>query len=196
MRILVLNYEFPPVGGGGGRVAEDICRVLVSWDHNIRVQTAHVKGLPKVEERDGYKIYRSPSLRQRADTCTVWEMGAFIIMNLLPSMRHAMTWKPDVLHVHFAVPTGVLGWLINLVTGIPYVLTAHLGDVPGGVPEQTDHIFRLIKPLTVPIWQRAAAVTAVSEYIRKLALQSYDVPIEIIHNGIQNPSNIVSHHAS
>lgn len=184
MRILVLNYEFPPVGGGGGRVAEDICRVLAKRGHSIRVQTSHVKGLPKVEERDGYRIYRSPSLRRRADTCTFWEMGTFLAMNLLPSMRHAVTWKPDVIHVHFAVPTGVLGWLINLATGIPYVLTAHLGDVPGGVPEQTDRIFRIIKPLTVPIWQRAATVTAVSEYIRKLALESYDVPIETIHNGI------------
>ena len=198
MRILVLNYEFPPVGGGGGRVAEDICRVLAKRGHNIRVQTAHVKGLPRVEERDGYAIYRTPSLRRRADRCTFWEMGTFVVMNLLPSMRHAVTWKPDVVHAHFAVPTGVLGWIINLATGIPYVLTTHLGDVPGGVPEHTDRIFRVVKPLTVPIWQRAAAVTAVSEYIWKLALQSYDVPIETIHNGIDlskcKQSPLLPHH--
>lgn len=195
MRILVLNYEFPPVGGGGGRVAEDVCRFLAKRGHTIRVQTAYIKGLPKIEERDGYTIYRSFSFRQRADTCTVWEMGAFVIMNLLPSMRHTLIWKPDVIHVHFAVPTGVISWLINRITGIPYVLTVHLGDVPGGVPEQTDHLFRIIKPLTVPIWRYAAAVTAVSDYIRRLALQSYDVSIETIHNGVdlsqckQSPSN-------
>lgn len=198
MRILVLNYEFPPVGGGGGRVAEDICRVLAERGHDVRVQTAHVKGLPRFEERDGYRIFRTPSLRRRADRCTLWEMGFFLVLNLLPSVQHAITWKPDVVHVHFAVPTGVLGWLINLAAGIPYVLTAHLGDVPGGVPEQTDRIFKMIKPLTVPIWRRAAAVTAVSEYIRKLALRSYDVPIKTIHNGIDldkcKQSPLTPHH--
>ena len=185
MRILVINYEFPPVGGGGGRVAEDICRVLANRGHSVRVQTSHIKGLPKVEKRDGYKIYRSPSLRRRADTCTIWEMGAFLIMNMLPSMLQAVTWRPDVIHVHFAVPTGVLGWFIGLITGIPYVVTVHAGDVPGGTPGLTDHIFWLIKPLTVPIWQRAAAVTAVSEHIQRLALRSYDVPIETIPNGVE-----------
>jgi len=185
MRVLVLNYEFPPVGGGGGRVAEDICRGLAQRGHSVRVQTAHVKGLPKLEERDGYTIYRTPSLRRRADTCTVWEMGAFLASNLLPSMRHAVTWKPDVLHVHFAVPTGVLGWFTHLVTGIPYVLTVHAGDVPGGTPGLADYLFMFMKPLTVPIWRRAAAVTAVSGHIRKLALKSYDVPIVVVPNGVE-----------
>jgi hypothetical protein len=46
MRILVLVHEFPPVGGGGGRVAEDICGKLAKREHEVNVLTAHVKGLP------------------------------------------------------------------------------------------------------------------------------------------------------
>lgn len=184
MRILVLNYEFPPIGGGGGRAAEDICRALAASGHEIRVQTAHFRGLPRFERRDGYEIYRSSSLRRRAHTCTMWEMAAFVILNLIPSLRHATKWNPDVIHVHFAVPTGVLGWLVSLVTGTPYVLTTQLGDIPGGVPDQTDRVFAFIKPLTVPIWNRAAAITAPSDHIGELALKSYRVKIETIPNGI------------
>ncbi len=29
MRILILNYEFPPVGGGGGRVSAELAREFV-----------------------------------------------------------------------------------------------------------------------------------------------------------------------
>jgi len=29
MRVLVIIYEYPPVGGGGGRAAQDICQELV-----------------------------------------------------------------------------------------------------------------------------------------------------------------------
>ena len=45
MRILVLNHEFPPVGGGGGRAAEDICRELSKRGYEIKVLTAHIRGL-------------------------------------------------------------------------------------------------------------------------------------------------------
>jgi len=100
MRILVLNYEFPPVGGGGGRVAEDICIGLAKIGHEVRVQTAHWNGLPRVEQKDGYTIFRSWSLRRHAHTCSVGEMGAFIVTNLLPALKHAVTWKPQVIHVH------------------------------------------------------------------------------------------------
>lgn len=184
MRILVLNYEFPPVGGGGGRVAEDICIGLARNGHSVRVQTAHFKGLPKVERKNGYTIYRSWSLRRHAHTCSVWEMAAYLLTNLIPSLKHAFVWKPDVIHVHFAVPTGVLGWVVSRVTGIPYVLSTQLGDVPGGVPDQTDHLFRVVKPLTNPIWKDAAAVTVPSEHIRRLALSSYGRTIETVPNGM------------
>ena len=70
------------------------------------------------------------------------------------------------------------------LTGVPYVLTAHLGDVPGGVPEQTDHLFRMVKPFTVPIWRGAAHITAVSEFTRRLAVQAYGLPVETVYNGV------------
>jgi glycosyltransferase involved in cell wall biosynthesis len=74
------------------------------------------------------------------------------------------------------------------MTGIPYVLTAHLGDVPGGTPEQTDHLFRLVRPLTVPIWRDAAALTAVSSHVARLAQKAYGLAPEVILNGSESRS--------
>jgi glycosyltransferase involved in cell wall biosynthesis len=184
MRILVLNYEFPPIGGGGGRFCEDLCRHLAGLGHNLRVQTVHFRGLPMIETRPGYAIYRSKSGRRRAHTGSVAEMASFLLMSLIPAWRHVATWKPDVIHVHFAVPTGVLGWLLHRATGVPYVVSVQLGDVPGGLPDQTEHLFRWIKPFTVPIWRDAAAITAPSEHIRQLGWRSYRVPIEVVPNGV------------
>lgn len=183
MRILVLNYEFPPVGGGGGRFCQDLCCELARSGHEVRVQTVHFRGLPGFEVQSGYAVYRSRSCRMRAHTCSVAEMAAFLTFNLLPSWRHAVNWRPDVIHAHFAVPTGVLGWLLRKATGIPYVISTQLGDVPGALPDQTDHLFRWIKPFTVPIWRDAAAVTAPSEHIRRIALHSYNVAVHILPNG-------------
>jgi glycosyltransferase involved in cell wall biosynthesis len=184
IRILVLNYEFPPVGGGGGRVAEDICRALVSRGHTIRVLTSHVAGLPRQERRFGFDIYRASAFRSRRDRCTPLEMTAYVGLGAGRAVRDALCWKPDLIHAHFAVPTGALAWLTHQVTRIPYVLTAHLGDVPGGMPSQTDRLFRLVKPFTIPIWKSAAAITAVSEYTRRLAVSAYGLPVETVFNGV------------
>ena len=176
MRILVLNYEFPPLGGGGGQIAADFCRYLASFGDEVQVHTSRHHSLPAREARDGYTIIRSFALRRRLHTCTVPEMAAYLVPTLVPTLKHVYAWKPDVIHVHFAVPTGVIAWVIHQLTGIPYVLSVYLGDVPGGVPEQTDHLFKWIKPLTTPIWKAAAAVIAPATHIRHLAQQHYDVP--------------------
>ena len=66
-----------------------------------------------------------------------------------------------------------------------YVLTAHLGDVPGGVPEQTDHLFRLLGPFVTPVWRRARCVTAVSRFVAGLARKAYGLTPIVIPNGVR-----------
>jgi len=185
MRILVLNYEFPPIGGGGGRFSADLCRHLARFGHDLRVQTSYFRGLPCQEVQEGFEIYRTWAGRRRAHTCTVPEMAVFLATNLLPALRHAASWRPQVVNVHFAVPTGVLAWIIRKFTGIPYVLSAQLGDVPGGVPVQTDHLFRWLKPLTTPIWRDAAAVTVPSAEVAELVQRAYGLPAQVIPNGVE-----------
>lgn len=190
MRILVLTYEFPPVGGGGGRAARDICEKLVERGHEVTVLTSHLKGLSRVEMLSGVRVVRTPSLRRKAFVATFYDMGAYVISGILAGIRILRDWKPDVIQVHFAVPTGPAGWTLShlsplvLNRRVPYILTAHLGDVPGGVPEKTKTWFRWIYPFTPPIWKDAAQVVAVSEFTRQLAIKHYPVDIQVLPNGV------------
>ena len=186
MKILVLCYEYPPIGGGGGRVAARVAAGLACRGHKVRVLTAGMRHLPRREVRDQIEILRPRSFRRRKDTCTVPEMGLYLATNLLPALREARSWSPNVVHAHFAVPTGPLALAARVFRGIPYVLTAHLGDVPGGVPEQTDHLFRLLGPFVAPVWRRAKIVTAVSRFVADLATRAYGVKPIVIPNGV-NP---------
>ncbi|HYR57682.1 MAG TPA: glycosyltransferase, partial [Chthoniobacteraceae bacterium] len=184
MKILVLCYEYPPIGGGGGNIAKAVAEQLAARGHEVRVQTAALGRRSKRETLGGVEIFRTASLRRVPDTCTVPEMGLYIFTSLRPTLRHIREWKPDIIHAHFAVPTGVLAWLAHKLTGMPYVITAHLGDVPGGVPEQTDKMFRRVAPLARRIWRDAAAATAVSSFVQELAQQAYGRKVERILNGI------------
>ena len=184
MRILVLNHEFPPVGGGGGRAAESICQTLARRGHNIKVLTSHFKDLPREEQRDGYDILRIPTLRTQAFRASFLSMVVYVLSGLWAGLRLVRLFHPDVIHVHFAVPAGALAWMLSRLTKVPYVLTAHLGDVPGGVPEKTGDWFRWIFPTTRWIGHDASARVAVSEFTRSLALKHYNEEVLVIPNGI------------
>ncbi|HLO16982.1 MAG TPA: glycosyltransferase family 4 protein, partial [Anaerolineales bacterium] len=184
MRILVLVHEFPPVGGGGGRVAEDICSKLVKRGHEVKVLTTHIKGLPYEEERNGLQIIRFGSLRLQPYRASFLSMAIYVLAGLWVGSRLIGNFKPEVIHAHFAVPAGALAWLLSRMTRIPYVLTVHLGDVPGGVPEKTDEWFRWVYPFTPNIWRNASEIVAVSEFTKQLALKKYKEKIQVVPNGV------------
>jgi glycosyltransferase involved in cell wall biosynthesis len=185
VKILLLCYEYPPVGGGGGRVAAQVAARLASRGHHVRVITAGMRHLPRREVRENVEILRPASFRRREDTCTVPEMALYVLTNVWTAVSEARRWNPDIMHAHFAVPTGPVAFVASLLTGIPYVLTAHLGDVPGGVPEQTDRLFRHVGPLVSPVWHRAEAVTAVSRFVAGLASKAYSVEPIVVPNGVR-----------
>ncbi|MFV0416528.1 MAG: glycosyltransferase family 4 protein [Chthoniobacterales bacterium] len=193
MKILVLCYEYPPVGGGGGRVAKQIAEGLAERGHEIKVLTGGVSSLPKKEIQSGIEIRRVRAFRRTMDTCSVPEMGLWVACSAAPALRLIRAWKPDVLHIHFAVPTGALALFLHMITGVPYLMTTHLGDVPGGVPEQTDGLFRWIKPFTIPIWKKAGAISAVSSHVAKLGTEAYGVKPRILLNGVFFDEKITQH---
>jgi glycosyltransferase involved in cell wall biosynthesis len=111
-------------------------------------------------------------------------MFIYVLAGLGVGLRLIGSFKPDVIHAHFAVPAGALAWMLSWMTRTPYVLTVHLGDVPGGVPEKTDEWFRWIYPFTPRIWKHAREIVAVSEFTRQLALKKYSRDIRVVPNGV------------
>ncbi|MBI5966005.1 MAG: glycosyltransferase family 4 protein [Chloroflexi bacterium] len=183
MKILTVIYEFPPIGGGGGRAAYDICKELAARGNDVTVLTAHMQGLNLEDNKDGFRLIRIPSLRRESFRANFFTMLAYVLSGLWAGLRLIRLYRPEIIHTHFAVPSGALAWALSILTGLPYVLTAHLGDVPGGVPEKTGKWFRWLEPFTRPIWKRAKKVVAVSAFTRQLALQHYPVEVQIIPNG-------------
>ena len=184
MKILVLCYEYPPVGGGGGRVASSIAEGLAAKGHDVRVVSAGLRHLPRESRIHGVPVLRPESYRKKEDTCTVLEMALYLVTSFFPAWSLCRRWKPDIIHAHFVVPTGALALALHFLTRIPYVLTAHLGDVPGGVPEQTDRLFSVLGPLIKPIWSHAAAVTSVSRFVAELAARNCGIKSQVILNGV------------
>ena len=185
MRILVLIHEYPPIGGGGGRVAQDIAHGLVKLGHQVHVLAPYMRGQTQSSSDQGVNLIRIPSFRRKEFVGDLLAMSGYLFAGFFAGLWLIFRMRPQIIHVHFAVPAGLLAWVLSKLTGIPYVLTSHLGDVPGGIPEKTDRWFRWIYPFTPRIWRDAAAVTAISDFTRHLALLHYPVEIAVIPNGIE-----------
>ena len=195
-KILILNHEYPPVGGGGGKITQNLCEGLVSKGYDIRVLTSHYRNLP-LQESKPFIVYRLRVHRKQVFRATFIDMLWFVIKSTLKGLKVVCQWKPDIIHAHFAVPAGAAAYLISRLTGIPYVLTVHGGDIPGAAPKKTAGWFRVVYPFSKLIWKRAERVIAVSEYVKELAEKKYEVPIQVIGNGINldqfTPKKIESH---
>ena len=61
MKLLMLNYEFPPLGGGASPLSYEYARTMVALGHEVDVVTMRYTGFPKFEVIDGISGY-SPRL--------------------------------------------------------------------------------------------------------------------------------------
>ena len=184
MKILVLSHEYPPVGGGGGKIAQDLCKGFVQNGHEVCLLTSHYGDLAFEETIDDVEIVRLKVGRGEMFKASMSSMMRFDWASFWTGLKKIRAWKPDVIHAHFAVPAGATALLLSKLTGVPYLITAHLGDVPGGTPDKTSKWFKVIYPFTFPIWKQANKIVAVSQFTKSLADVHYPVEIEIIHNGI------------
>ena len=184
MKILVLIHEFPPIGGGGGPIARDLSLQWVKAGHQVRVVTARFGDLPARKNIEGLDVVRLDCHRTESFRAKMKAMIGYVSAASRYCLFNCKDFQPDLIHVHFAVPNGPAAMIAAKKMKVPYVITAHLGDIPGASPEKTKKWFRYILPLTPPIWKNAARVIAVSEFSKAMALKTYNVPIDVIPNGI------------
>src|SRR5262245_18319177 len=118
-RVLLINYEFPPVGAGAGNATANIARCLAASGDDVLVLTSRYGDLPHREQRDGYRILRVAAKRGRVDRCSPLEMLTFVLGGVLPALAIGRRWRPDAACAFFGVPSGPLALLLRASIGIP-----------------------------------------------------------------------------
>src|SRR5437870_2954501 len=185
MRILFINYEYPPVGGGAATATAAIARALVDLGHAVVILTGKFKRLPEVSESDGIVVHRIPSLRTKIDRSGVFEMGLFLISGLIFTRSIIRNHRIEGSIVFFSLPCGPLGLLGRWSCGIPYVVSLRGGDVPGNEPS-LNFLHRLLAPVRRAVLKNAVAIIANSEGLRKMAEAADPFPVRIIPNGVDS----------
>lgn len=190
MHILIINSEYPPIGGGAGNASANIAQCLAQMGHEVSVVTSRFEKLPHKEEKEGVTIHRVPTLRLRKDRSTAIEQVIFIIAASLWALGWIPKFKPHVSLAFFGIPSGAAAWLIRRIYQVPYVVSLRGGDVPGFRPYDFRIYHTLIAPLLRIVWRDASAIAANSNGLRELALK-FDSRFEI--SVISNGVNVKSH---
>jgi len=188
MKILFLNYEYPPLGGGAGNATAYLLK-----------EYAHIPDL---------EVHLVTSSAD--ETLHHFSIGEHITVHTIPigkngkNIHHqsekdllTYTWKGycfadellkkekfDVIHSFFTVPCGYMAMRLSKKYHIPYIVSLRGADVPG-YSERFTLLYSLLRPLTRKIWSRASNVVSNSSGLRTLALETNPAQeVSIIPNGI------------
>ena len=188
MHILLLNYEFPPAGGGAGFATYNIGRELVQMGVKVDVLTSRIEGEEDGAILNGMRIYRVPSWRKGIHDCGL--LGAYSYIGFALKKRHNLleSNQYDLEHFFFSLPTGMLTLVPLPRRPPPYIVSLRGSDVPGYDPfnPKLEKMHRILLPLTKRIWSKSSAVIALSQGLKDIALKSApNQEIDVISNGIE-----------
>ena len=184
----MLNYEYPPLGGGASPVSAGLAENLAVAGHEVDVLTMGFAGLPSrvIDHSERLRVIRVPCLRRSKVQASTPEMASYLVSAAPVALALASQRRYDVVHAHFLIPTGPLALLLKATFGLPVVVTLHGSDVPGYNPDRFQGGHRLLSPIWGRLARACDAIISPSRYLGELAKRYAPIQVTIIPNAF-NP---------
>ncbi len=105
----------------------------------------------------------------------------FLLGELRALLKLTRETKPDIIHAHWILPQGFIAALAKKITGVPYIVTTHGGDIYGMQGKFATALKRYAL-------HNAAHVTVVSKDIRQTLKQKFgeEIPTEVLSMGVDS----------
>jgi glycosyltransferase involved in cell wall biosynthesis len=183
MNILLINYEYPPIGGGAATATAAIASHLTSLGHAVTVLTSRFRDLRGSSREGGVHVVRCPAIRKRPERSGLLEMFSYLLsagLMLGPVIRR---YRIEASIVFFSFPCGPLGLWGLKCEHVPYVISLRGGDVPGN-EAALDSLHKWLAPLRRRIFRESVAVVANSPGLKEMSERADPFPVRVIPNGV------------
>ena len=185
LRILMINYEYPPFGGGTGLACSQLLDEFASVSSlEIELVTSGPgRRVEVVRPAPSIRIHRLPVRKRAEHFWRASEIAEWTARALACSRRLAAAKRFDLCHCWSGWPAGLIG--LALSRRLPYLVSLRGSDVPGYNARLRWLDPLLFRHVARRVWRRAAHVAAVSHSLRRLALETApDARIDVIPNGV------------
>jgi glycosyltransferase involved in cell wall biosynthesis len=189
LRIICPTYWYPQhANDTQATYVHDINRHLVRRGHSVTVVTPGDRSLPRSDTFDGVKIVRFPLelppdlTYGRVAQSQVSFLGKFarvvVMAHYMEAQHRAIVAEVreeggDVIHAHWAIPTGPAAVMAARKLNLPSVITMHGGDVYVNPEQGYDFPTRwYVRPALRWTLRHAGALTAITDDCRQHALRA------------------------
>lgn len=193
MKILFLNYEYPPLGGGAANATQYILREFSHMpDTEVHLVTS---GLGRTYEKEhiGGSVWahrlpigKDPAKihSQSVRDLLVYAFAAWRFSSRLVREAEGEGKAFERTIAFFGIPCGALALWLKWRHGIPYLVSLRGSDVPG-YSEKYDRLYLFLAPLVRLVWAKALAVVPNSRGLAELAGKTAPKQaFEVIPNGV------------
>lgn len=186
MRILMLDNEFPPLGGGMGTANQALFQIYAANPTlQIDLVTAALGHRFEVERfAPRIAMYKVPVLNQNLHHSSGRELLMYAAQ-ALPLARNLHRARPyDLCLAWSALPAGVVALALRRKLGLPYLVWVSGPDIPG-FERRYDAIYPLLTPLIRRTWRGAETVIAkCAQEVAMIKAVDPSVDPVIIPNGV------------
>ncbi|MDF1548169.1 MAG: glycosyltransferase family 4 protein [Bacteroidales bacterium] len=186
MKILMLNNEYPPFGGGTGIVNQEIIERLKNHsEFQIDLLTGNLdKHDSFLQLSPNVRIIRLGLNRKNIHHASHFELIRYALKAFIKANKLHRTENYDFSFGWSTIPAGVVSYLLFKLYKLPYLIRIGGTDIPG-YEARYKTIYKIITPLIKRIWKRADLL--ISKCIREKGMVAAINPylkIKIIGNGI------------
>ena len=181
MKVLILNYEYPPLGGGTGIANQYLLKGFKKQKNlKIDVLSSSVDKYQEEQLSSNIKIIKLNIGKKNSNFHhqSFFDLFRYLIQSSWWVIKNKDQY--DLIHAFSGLPGGITA----LISGKPYIVSLRGGDQPGYEP-RLDKYLKPVKPLLKIIYSRAQSIDANSQFLKRLTLKSFpNLKIEVIFNGV------------